>query len=109
MQDRGDVREFQLNVDGQQVTQMLGTGDQSRYSQDAIAEFQFVSNRFDATQGRSSGVQVNAITKSGTNTLSGWLRRQLPRQRAGTPPIPCSTRSSRIRTSRSAAPPAGRS
>ena len=34
---------------------------------DSIAEFQFVANRFDATQGRSSGVQVNAITKSGTN------------------------------------------
>src|SRR5207302_1663218 len=27
--------------------------------------------RFDATQGRSSGVQVNAITKSGTNKPSG--------------------------------------
>ena len=73
VQDRGDVREFQLNVDGLQVTSNLGTGNQSRYSNDAIAEFQFVANRFDATQGRSSGVQVNAITKSGTNTLSGSL------------------------------------
>jgi hypothetical protein len=71
VQDRGDVREFQLNVDGLQVTANLGTGNQARYSQDAIAEFQFISNRFDATQGRSSGVQVNAITKSGTNQLSG--------------------------------------
>ena len=69
VQDRGDVREFQLNVDGLQVTANLGTGNQSRYSNDAIAEFQFISNRFDATQGRSSGVQVNAITKSGTNQL----------------------------------------
>ena len=73
MQDRGDVREFQLNVDGQQVTANLGTGNQSRYSNDSIAEFQFISNRFDATQGRSSGVQVNAITKSGTNRFSGSL------------------------------------
>src|SRR5436853_2602543 len=71
VQDRGDVREFQLNVDGMQVTANLGTGNQARYSKDAIAEFQFISNRFDATQGRSSGVQVNAITKSGTNQLSG--------------------------------------
>jgi len=71
VQDRGDVREFQLNVDGLQVTANLGTGNQARYSQDAIAEFQFISNRFDATQGRSSGVQVNAITKSGTNTMNG--------------------------------------
>ena len=73
VQDRGDVREFQLNMDGMAVTANLGTGNQARYSQDAIAEFQFISNRFDATQGRSSGVQVNAVTKSGTNTLSGSL------------------------------------
>ena len=73
VQDRhsGDVREFELNIDGQQVTAVLGTGNQARYSKDSIAEFQFISNRFDATQGRSSGVQVNAITKSGTNTPSG--------------------------------------
>ena len=71
VQDRVDVREFQLNVDGLQVTSNLGTGNQARYSNDAIAEFQFISNRFDATQGRSSGVQVNAITKSGTNSLTG--------------------------------------
>src|SRR5262245_1296845 len=73
VQDRADVREFQLNVDGLQVTANLGTGNQSRYSNDSIAEFQFISNRFDATQGRSTGVQVNAITKSGTNLLSGSL------------------------------------
>jgi len=73
VQDRGDVREFQLNVDGLQVTSNLGTGNQARYSNDSIAEFEFISNRFDATQGRSSGVQVNAITKSGTNNLSGTL------------------------------------
>ncbi|HKF69127.1 MAG TPA: carboxypeptidase-like regulatory domain-containing protein, partial [Vicinamibacterales bacterium] len=73
VQDRLDVREFQLNVDGLQVTANLGTGNQSRYSNDSIAEFQFISNRFDATQGRSTGVQVNAITKSGTNLLSGSL------------------------------------
>jgi len=71
VQDRVDVREFQLNVDGLQVTANLGTGNQARYSNDAIAEFQFISNRFDATQGRSSGVQVNAITRSGTNSLNG--------------------------------------
>ena len=70
----GEAREFQLNMDGQQVSNEIGTGAQPRYSQDAIAEFQFLSNRFDATQGRTSGVQVNAITKSGTNQLSGLFR-----------------------------------
>jgi len=65
----------QLNVDGQTITALFGgTGDdQPKYSRDAIAEFELISNRFDATQGRSAGLQVNAITKSGTNTPSGSL------------------------------------
>jgi hypothetical protein len=50
------------------------TGRVQRYSQDAIAEFQYVSNRFNATLGRSSGVQVRAVTRSGTNVLSGSVR-----------------------------------
>ncbi|HKE87190.1 MAG TPA: carboxypeptidase regulatory-like domain-containing protein [Vicinamibacterales bacterium] len=70
----GEAREFQLNLDGQQISSELGAGNQPRFSQDSIAEFQFISNRFDATQGRSTGVQVNAITKSGSNRLSGLFR-----------------------------------
>ena len=63
----------QINVDGQAMTALFGsTGDdQPKYSRDAIAEFELITNRFDATQGRSAGLQVNAITKSGTNTPSG--------------------------------------
>jgi hypothetical protein len=72
--NNGEAREFQLNVDGQQVSADIGTGGQPKYSQDSIAEFQFVANRFDATMGRSTGVQVNAITKSGTNQLQGLVR-----------------------------------
>jgi hypothetical protein len=71
VQDRGDVREYQLNMDGQQVTSQLGPGGQPRFSRAAIGEFQFISNRFDATQGRSTGVQVNAVTRSGTNNFAG--------------------------------------
>jgi len=70
----GETREFQLNMDGQQVSSELGAGGQPRFSTDSIAEFQFISNRFDATQGRSTGVQVNAVTKSGSNQLSGLFR-----------------------------------
>jgi len=70
----GEAREFQLNLDGQQISSEIGAGGQPRYSQDSIAEFQFIANRFDATQGRSTGVQVNAITKSGSNRLSGTFR-----------------------------------
>jgi hypothetical protein len=70
----GEAREFQLNIDGQQVSADIGVGGQPKYSQDSIAEFQFISNRFDATMGRSTGVQVNAITKSGSNQVSGLFR-----------------------------------
>ena len=70
----GEQREFQFSIDGQAVASELGYGAQPRYSQDSIAEFQFISNRFDATQGRSSGVQVRAITRSGTNTFAGSVR-----------------------------------
>jgi len=67
-------RDFQINVDGQQVTSnLVPTTRQPRISRDAVAEFQFIASRFDATQGRSSGVQVNAVTKSGTNTPAGTI------------------------------------
>jgi len=71
----GDGRgTYQLNVDGQQVTNYVQFNRANpRYSRDAIAEFEFVANRFDATQGRSMGVQINAVTKSGTNTPSGTV------------------------------------
>jgi hypothetical protein len=63
---------FQLNVDGQQVTQNIAlTFGQPRFSKDTIAEFEVITNRFDARQGRSMGMQVNAITKSGANTAAG--------------------------------------
>jgi len=63
---------FQINLDGQQVTQVYSFGNgQHRVSRDGIAEFEYVTGRFSATQGRSSGVVVNAITKSGTNTAAG--------------------------------------
>ena len=70
----GGIGNFQLNIDGQRLTQQLASGfGQPKYSRDAIAEFEFVSNRFDASQGGSAGTQVNAITKSGTNTPAGTL------------------------------------
>lgn len=64
---------FQINVDGQQVTQNTA-GDsfgQPQYSRDAMDQFQIITNRFDATLGRSSQIQVNAQTKSGTNDFHG--------------------------------------
>jgi hypothetical protein len=66
----------QTNVDGQQVTTIYhsaGDNEQPQWSRDSIAEFAVVANRFDATQGRSSGMVVNAITKSGTNDFNGTV------------------------------------
>ncbi|MGH9255867.1 MAG: TonB-dependent receptor [Vicinamibacterales bacterium] len=64
----------QTNVDGQQITVNYHSqtdAEQPGFSRDAIAEFEVVANRFDATMGRSSGMIVNAVTKSGTNTFAG--------------------------------------
>lgn len=69
----GNQGRFQINVDGQQVTQnAAGTGfGQPQYSREAMAQFQVITNRFDATLGRSAQLQVNAQTKSGTNSFHG--------------------------------------
>src|SRR5262249_21472500 len=46
---------FQLNLDGQQVTQKISGGfGQPRFSRESIAEFQIVTNMFDITQGLSA-------------------------------------------------------
>jgi len=65
--------DFQLNLDGQQITQKVaGSGfGQPKFSREAIAEFQIVTNMFDVTQGRSAGIQVQAISRSGTNNMAG--------------------------------------
>lgn len=64
---------FQITMDGLQVSQDTAGSSfgQPRFSQDAISQFQIITNRFDATLGRSAGVYVNAQSKSGTNTLHG--------------------------------------
>jgi hypothetical protein len=71
----GDDSAFQLNLDGQQITNKVASSGfgQPKFSREAIAEFQIVTNLFDITQGRSTGVQVQAISKSGSNTMSGSL------------------------------------
>jgi len=44
---------------------------QPRFSPDAISQFQVITNRFDATLGRSAGVAVNVQSKTGTNQIHG--------------------------------------
>ena len=66
---------MQINVDGQQMTQNSASDGfgEPQYSQDAIDQFQIITNRFDATLGRSSRMQVNVQTKSGGNAFHGTL------------------------------------
>src|SRR5690606_32350832 len=68
-----DNGRFQINMDGQQVTQnSAGSGfGQAQYSREAISEFQIITNRFDATLGRSLQIQINAQSKSGSNEYHG--------------------------------------
>jgi hypothetical protein len=48
----------------------LGNGPYT-ISQEAIREYQVSTNNYDVTQGRQGGGSVNAVTKSGTNTMEG--------------------------------------
>jgi hypothetical protein len=46
-------------------------GGQTRAANESIAEVQVITNSFDAEWGRASGAVVNAVTKSGTNNITG--------------------------------------
>src|SRR6266545_5508313 len=64
----------QTKVDGQEVTinyHSSPDSEQTSFNKDAIGEFEVIANRFDASQGRSAGMLVNAVTKSGTNVFAG--------------------------------------
>ncbi|WP_187143185.1 TonB-dependent receptor [Terriglobus albidus] len=64
---------FMITMDGLQVSQDTAGAafGQPRFSQDAISQFQIITNRFDATLGRSAGVYVNSQSKSGSNSYHG--------------------------------------
>ena len=64
----GDASRYQM--DGISVTGQ-GTGETQAYSHETIAEFQVLTNRFDAEYGRVTGAVINAVSKSGTNQLRG--------------------------------------
>ncbi len=66
-----------ITIDGGNARSPLwaGTAGSGPYaiSQEAIREFEVVTNAYDVTQGRQAGGAVNAVTKSGTNTFTGSL------------------------------------
>jgi hypothetical protein len=64
-----------------------GTRAPFTFSQAAIKEFQVVRSQYDAEFGRGVGAQLNAITKSGSNDVSGEVflfgrRREWARERS---------------------------
>jgi len=80
VEDRVDVRAFQLNVDGQQVTSNLGTGNQARTATIRSRNSSSSRNRFDATQGRIVGRAGECDHQVGTNRFFGIVHRQLSGQ-----------------------------
>ncbi|HYX29700.1 MAG TPA: carboxypeptidase regulatory-like domain-containing protein [Pyrinomonadaceae bacterium] len=60
-----------VQVDGADNTDNSVNASRSTVSQEAVQEFQVVSNSFAPEFGRSAGGVVNVVTKSGTNDLHG--------------------------------------
>lgn len=64
-----------VTIDGVNARNQLTNGEIGRgpytVSIEAIREFEVVTNSYDVTQGRQAGGALNAVTKSGTNELSG--------------------------------------
>ncbi len=65
------ARSNSINVDGADAGDYVSGGTRATVSQDAVQEFQIITNGFAAEYGRASGGVVNIITKSGTNKTHG--------------------------------------
>jgi hypothetical protein len=60
-----------VNVDGADYTDNAVNGVRSTVSQEAVQEFQIITNGYAAEYGRASGGVVNIVTKSGANEFHG--------------------------------------
>ena len=60
-----------VNVDGTDAIDNSTNGVRSTVSQEAVQEFQIISNSYAAEYGRASGGVVNIITRSGSNDFHG--------------------------------------
>ena len=60
-----------VNVDGADATDNSVNGVRSTVSQEAVQEFQIITNSYSAEYGRASGGVVNIITRSGSNGFHG--------------------------------------
>jgi hypothetical protein len=64
-------RQNNITIDGLDNNDLGSSSVRSTFSQDAVQEFQVVSNSFSAEFGRALGGIVNIVTKSGTNEFHG--------------------------------------
>jgi hypothetical protein len=60
-----------VNVDGTDATDNSINGVRATVSQEAVQEFQIITNNYAAEYGRASGGVVNIITRSGSNDFHG--------------------------------------
>src|SRR6266852_7800444 len=60
-----------VNVDGADATDNSINGVRSTVSQEAVQEFQIITNNYEPEYGRASGGVVNIITRSGSNEFHG--------------------------------------
>jgi hypothetical protein len=60
-----------VNLDGADNTDNSTNGVRSTVSQEAVQEFQIITNSYAAEYGRASGGVVNIITRSGSNAFHG--------------------------------------
>ncbi|HWR34748.1 MAG TPA: TonB-dependent receptor [Clostridia bacterium] len=75
------ARSNQVNVDGMDNVDNSTNGIRSTVSQEAVQEFQLLTNGYSAEYGRASGGVINIITKAGSNDFHGsafgYLRNRL--------------------------------
>lgn len=67
----GRQRSNNISVDGADSNGQLNGNTRLTVSQEAVQEFQVVTNQFAAEFGRAGGGLVNVVSKSGTNQFSG--------------------------------------
>jgi hypothetical protein len=60
-----------IMIDGMDDNDDVVGGPLQNIAQDAVQEFQLVTNRFTAEHGRSAGSVINVVTRSGGDRLSG--------------------------------------
>ncbi len=69
----GNASDATIMVDGVDFTDPALGLARVQFSQDAIAEFRVITNRFDTEIGGSAGGALSVVTRSGTNNLLGTV------------------------------------